>query len=51
MPDSNCGLLALPIDRFSREFMPDLAIGMILWDYPTSSVVDGGNAYRERGGG
>lgn len=28
-----------------REFIPYLTIGMILWGYLTSSIVDGGNAF------
>ena len=28
----------------TREFSPYLTIGMILWGYLTSSIVDGGNA-------
>lgn len=29
----------------TREFIPYLTIGMILWGYLTSSIVDGGNAF------
>lgn len=29
----------------SREFIPYLTIGMILWTYLTNSIVDGGNAF------
>ena len=29
----------------TREFIPYLTIGMILWGYFTSSIVDGGNAF------
>jgi len=29
----------------AREFIPYLTIGMILWGYLTSSIVDGGNAF------
>jgi ABC-type polysaccharide/polyol phosphate export permease len=29
----------------SREFIPYLTIGMILWSYLTNSIVDGGNAF------
>ena len=29
----------------SREFIPYLTIGMILWGYLTNSIIDGGNAF------